>query len=224
VMQFQQELRQCHLGSGLDEEELRSLAAIALPKKVRKREVLFLEGDRATGFFVLLSGGLRIYKAAPGGKEYTVHQIRPGQMFAEAAIFHGGRFPANCVALEDSRVAFFPKDRFTELIKSSPQISLKIIGSLSAFLRDYNRQIENLSLKEVPARLASYLMGESVRQGGSVISLECSKKELARRLGTISETLSRTFKKLRELGVIRVERQRIEILNPTRLARIADGE
>jgi len=217
-------LRQSHLGAGLDEKELQSLAAIAQPRRLGQGAMLFLEGDRAAGFFVLLSGRLRIYKAAPGGREYTIHQISPGQMFAEVAIFHGERFPANCAALDDSLVAFFPKDRFIGLIRESPQISLKIIGSLSAFLRDYNRQIENLSLREVPARLASFLLGESLRQQRQIVTLDCSKKELARRLGTISETLSRSLRKLRELRLIEVVGDRITILDSGELSRIAEGE
>lgn len=220
----EQKLRGSHLGAGLNEAELRSLAAIAQARKIRRGQILFMEGDPATGFFVLLGGGVRIFKAARDGREYTIHQIRPGQMFAEVAIFRGERFPANCMATEDSIVAFFPKDRFIRLIQSSPDISLKIIGSMAAFLRDYNLQIESLSLKEVPARLATWLAAEAGRLGSSEVALESSKAELARRLGTISETLSRALKKLRDSGVVAVERHRITIRDTERLNRIARGE
>jgi CRP/FNR family transcriptional regulator len=173
---------------------------------------------------VLLSGKVRIYKASPDGKEYTLHMISPGQMFAEAAIFKGGTFPANCAAIEDSVVTFFPKDRFVALITKYPQISLKMISALSGFVRDFNQQVENLSLKEVSARLASYLLRMSEESGRNEFELETSKAELASSLGTISETLSRNLKYLRDLGVIRVDGKKIAILDANGLKSIAHGE
>jgi len=157
-MPFESLLKNCYLCRDLDENELAALNAIASFRKVKKGEMIFFEGDSATGFFVLLTGQVRIYKASPDGKEYTLHLINPGQMFAEAAIFRGETFPANGAALRDSAVAFFPKDKFTALVTGSPQISLKMLSALSGFVRQFNRQVEELSLKEVSARLASYFL------------------------------------------------------------------
>ena len=213
-----------HLCSGLSKKEVEAVAAIASVRKAAKGKILFLEGDRAAGFYVLLSGRVRIYKASPDGKEYTIHIIKPGQLFAEAALFQGEAYPANGEALEDSLVAFFPKVAFQSLLRNSPEISLKIITSLSAFVRDFNRQVEELSLREVPARIASYLLIESERLGKNTVELDISKLELANRLGTISETLSRNFKKLSDLRIIVVEGKTITILDLPRLEAVADGE
>jgi CRP/FNR family transcriptional regulator len=217
-------LKGSHLCAGLDPKELGSIADIATQRFLAKNELLFIEGDSATGFFTLVSGRVRIYKASPDGKEYTIHIIRPGQMFAEVAIFHGGLFPANCSAIEKSEVAFFPRDSFLSLLSSSPQISLKIIGSLSAFLREYNELVENLSLKEVTARLASFLLSEYDRIPGEVIQLRFSKSQLASRIGTVSETLSRNFRKLIDNGVIRVNNKEITVVDAEKLKAIAQGE
>lgn len=217
-------LKSCYLCKELDEQELNALAEIVLIRTVAKGEILFLQGDPANGFYVLLSGLIRIYKASPEGKEYTLHTIRPGQMFAEAAIFGGEIFPANSIALVDSVVAFFVKDRFINLIVNSPQISLKMISALSGFVRDFNQQIENLSLKEVSARLAMFLLSQAEASGQNKIVLDISKSELANSLGTISETLSRNFRKMRELGVIDIDGKNISILNFKKLQTIAEGE
>jgi len=217
-------LARCYLCSGMKQEELESIAEIAQGRKYQKDEMLFFEGDPATGFYVLLTGRIRIYKASPDGKEYTMHQILPGQLFAEAAIFRGDVFPANAIAMQESYAAFFPKDNFLKLLADSPQISLKIIGSLAGFVRDFNRQVEELSLKEVPARIASYLLTLYEKNKSSSITLNSSKTDLAKRLGTISETLSRNLKKLKELGVIEGDREEINILDLNRLISIADGE
>lgn len=223
-MDIREYLRRCHFGRDLDEDELAALADIAGHKQIAKGEILFFEGDPAAGFFILLSGRVRIYKASPDGKEYTIHQISPGQIFAEVAVFHGGKYPANCAAMQDSLVAHFPKDKFLNLIKDSPQISLKIISSLAAFLRDYNQQIENLTMREVPGRLASFLLREAAKCKSNEVILDYSKTELARRLGTISETLSRGFRKLKELNLIVEDGKKIVIKDPARLEDIASGE
>jgi CRP/FNR family transcriptional regulator len=217
-------LKGSHLCAGLDPKELGAIAHIAVQRSLAKNELLFIEGDSATGFFTLINGRVRIYKASPEGKEHTIHIIRPGQMFAEVAIFHGGCFPANCSAIEKSEVAFFPRDSFLALLSSSPQISLKIIGSLSAFLREYNELVENLSLKEVSARLASFLLSEYERIPGEVIHLRYSKSQLASRIGTISETLSRNLRKLIDNGVIRVNNKEITVVDAEKLKAIAQGE
>ena len=217
-------LKDCFLCRDLDKDELAALNAIASFRKVKKGEMIFFEGDPATGFFVLLEGQVRIYKAAPDGKEYTLHLINPGQMFAEAAIFRGETFPANGAARQDSTIAFFPKDKFIALITGSPQISLKMLSALSGFVRQFNRQVEELSLKEVSARLASYFLKMTARAGNNVFLLEISKSELARTLGTVSETLSRNLKKMKELGVIEVDGQTITVRDMNLLRNLAEGE
>jgi len=216
-------LKSCNLCRELNEQELNALAEIVLIRAVDRGEILFLQGDPAHGFYTLISGMIRIYKASADGKEYTLHTIRPCQMFAEAAIFGGKLFPANCIALEESVVAFFPKDRFVNLIADSPQISLKMISALSGFVRDFNQQIENLSLKDVSARLALFLLRQAKASGQSKIVLKTSKSELASSLGTISETLSRNFRKMKESGVIDINGNGISILDFNRLRAIAEG-
>ena len=118
-------LKSCYLCKELDEQELNALAEIVLIRTVDKGEVLFFQGDPASGFYTLLSGLIRIYKSSPEGKEYTLHTIRPGQMFAEAAIFGGEVFPANCMAIEDSVAAFFAR---VPMISSASKPSMRRIG------------------------------------------------------------------------------------------------
>ena len=223
-MDIEQALRRSHLCSGLDEGELKKLVRIVRVRKLAKKELLFFEGEPAGGFFILLAGRVRVYKSSPEGKEYTLHIIQPGQMFAEAAIFSGKGYPANCGALEKSEVAFFPKDRFLELIHGSPRVSLKMIASLAAFVREFNLKVEELSLKEVSARLATFLLGERKRCGSDCFKLEITKGELAARLGTVSETLSRNLKKMKDLECIGVAGKTITILDPGRLQAIAEGD
>jgi CRP-like cAMP-binding protein len=217
-------LKNSHLFAGLDDSELNNVASIVELKKVDKSRILFFEGDEAHGFYLLLEGRVKIYKSSPDGKEQILHIISSGQIFAEAAIFHGNRFPANCMAVDDSLVAFFPKDEFISLIKNSPRISLKIIASLSAFVREFTVLVENLSLKEVPSRIATYLLQLAEDNDSETVTLEITKSELAKQLGTLSETLSRGLRKLMDSGIIQVDGNKITIRDPDRLNDIAKGE
>ncbi|HER00208.1 MAG TPA: Crp/Fnr family transcriptional regulator [candidate division Zixibacteria bacterium] len=191
---------------------------------MHKGEMLFFEGDEATGFYLLLEGKVRVYKASPEGKEQILHQINPGQIFAEVAIFEGQRYPANCSALQDSVVAFFPQNDFIKLIEQSPQISLKIIASMAGFLREFTETVENLSLKEVPARIAGYLLKLPLKENDDTVTLDMTKAELAKKLGTQSETFSRGLRKLSDQKIIKVNGKRILILDRNRLIDIAEGE
>ena len=216
-------LRGTALFSELDESELDQLARIVTVKKLPANGMLFFESDPATGFFILLSGQVRIFKAAPDGKEYTLHHIDPGQMFAEAAIFKGNTYPANCQALKESVVLHIPKVEFVQLLSSHPGIAIKMIGRLSAWLREFALKLESLSLKEVPSRLAAYVL-HHIDEDSDVFKIETSKAALASELGTISETLSRAFRKMSDSGVISVQANCIKILDRNRLEDIADGE
>ena len=208
---------------GLSDPERESLRPIVSFLRRDRGSIVFMEGDPAEGFFILLSGRVRIYKTSPDGREYTLHQITPGQVFAEAAIFDGRGYPANCAALEGSTMAFVPRREFTALLARHPQIALKIISALSAWLREFTRKLEELSLKEVPARLAAYLVDLSRKAGSLRVTLDSSKTELAARLGTISATLSRSLKKLSSAGVIAVDGSLVDILDLDRLSEIAAG-
>jgi CRP/FNR family transcriptional regulator len=219
-------LKKSLLFSGLDEEYLAEVAAISVRRTFSKGESLFSEGETATGFYLLASGSIKLCKVSPDGKEKVLHFVHPSETFAEAAFFGDGKYPAEARALESGAALFFPRQEFMGLLERNPRFSLNLIISLSLLLRRFARQIEELSFAEVPARLAAYLMESAAKkstsfQGKTYLDLDIKKGELASRLGTASETLSRTFKKLKEEGVLNVEGNRIMILDMERLQKLA---
>src|SRR5512136_2704766 len=177
-------LNRCPLFAGLKEEELKRIRAIASLKQVVKREILFSDGEVAKGFYVILSGKVKLYKVSSEGKEQILHVVSAPDAFAEAALFLEGSYPAFAEALADSRLLFFPKKEFVQLIERNPQLSINMIVSLSHFLRRFASLIEELSLKEVSSRVAKYLIDlslKSSKEGKSVkeIELDLSKTQLA---------------------------------------------
>jgi CRP/FNR family transcriptional regulator, dissimilatory nitrate respiration regulator len=222
------QLKRCPLFAGLKEEDLKKIRATASLRQVVKKQVLFSDGEEAKGFYVILSGKVKLYKISPEGKEQILHVVSAPDAFAEAALFLEGSYPAFAEALSDGQLLFFPKRDFIQLIERNPQLSINMIVSLSHYLRRFASLIEELSLKEVSSRIAKYLIDLSLKlskEGRSPkeVELDLSKTQLASKLGTISETLSRTLAKMKTKGIIDVKKNKILILNREALEELASG-
>ncbi|MDW7773998.1 MAG: Crp/Fnr family transcriptional regulator [Desulfobulbaceae bacterium] len=214
-MEIKKSIAASVLFSGLSEEELDKIARIAVVKKIARGEMIFFEHDEATGFYMVLEGRVKIYKMSLEGKEQILHIFGPGEPIGEVPVFHGQPFPANAMALVNAILLFFPRREFVNLVTAYPSLALNMLAMLSLRLRRFAAQIESLSLKEVPGRLASYLIYLSEEQGSATqVTLDIPKGQLASLLGTIPETLSRIFARMTEEGLIRVEGRIIHIDDP----------
>jgi CRP/FNR family transcriptional regulator len=193
------------LFNGLTETQLQEIRSTAVDLFYEKGNTIFLEGDAGDGFYIVAHGKIKIFKVSLDGKEQILHIYGPGQPFGEVPVFSGQKFPANAVSLVKSHVLFFPRAAFVDLITSYPSLALNMLAVLSMRLREFTIQIENLSLKEVPGRLASYLLYLATEQKQQdKVNLPISKGQLAGLLGTIPETLSRIFTKMSQQGLITV--------------------
>ena len=200
------------LFKGLPAAQLKELASIALYKQYKRGERIFSEGEDATGFYVVIVGRVKIAKLSPDGKEQILHIIQLREPFGEVPVFAGQRFPANAEAMEESRILFLPREAFIHMIKKEPSVAMNMLALLSLRLRQFSTLIENLSLKDVPSRLASYLLYTSQHQGDAdVLELDVSKALLANFLGTIPETLSRILSKMSQAALIEVDGRRIRL-------------
>jgi len=210
------------LFQGLAENDRSAIAQIAVTRTFRKGDRIFSEGDPGNGFYVVIAGQVKVFKVSADGKEQILHVFESGEPFGEVPVFIGTAFPAHAETIAPARLAFFPKTEFIGLIGRQPVVAMAMLGILSQRLRQFARQVESLSLKEVPGRLAAYLLFVARDQGKTdVISLPISKKHLANLLGTIPETLSRIFAKMSAEGLIRVEQRRISILDRQALEQVS---
>lgn len=211
-------LAQSLLFNGLPAEQLRIIGTIAVAKRYAKGVSIFFEGEPAIGFYMVTAGKVKIFKTSIDGKEQILHIFGPGEPFGEVPVFHGSPFPANAETLTESELLFFPRAEFVNLVTTTPSLALNMLAVLALRLRRFAAQIENLTLKEVPGRLASYLfylMEEQRNQNR--VTLDIPKGQLASLLGATSETLSRIFAKMSEEGLIRVEGKTIFILDAQQL-------
>lgn len=213
------------LFKGLPERQIVEISKIALNRPFNRGQIVFSEGDEANGFYILVSGRIKIFKLSSEGKEQILHIFESGEPFGEAAVFAGETFPAYAETLEESEVIFFPRKAFMELIKRDPSLTMNMLAILSLRLKHFTRLVEDLSLKEVPQRLAAYLLylSESKDEPNNV-ELEILKGQLASLLGTIPETLSRILNKMASQGLIQVQGRKIKLLDRKALKDLASGE
>jgi len=209
------------LFTGLSKTQYEALARIAVRRSFRKRERIFSEGDEGTGFYMVVEGRVKIFKVSAEGKEQILHLFGPGESFGEVSVFTGRGFPADAVTALQTTLLFFPRMAFSALIQKDPALALNMLGQLSMRLRHFADLIEDLSLKEVPGRLAKYLLYLSSKDGDREMALDISKGQLASVLGTIPETLSRILAKMHRQGLIRLRGARILILDRRGLEAIA---
>jgi len=211
-------LRKTALFATLPDDDLRRVADLAVSRRFTKKAAVFREGDRADGFFIVASGKVKLFKLSGEGKEQVLHVLEAGQTFAEAVIFEGGGYPAHAEALTDAELFFLPKRPFIDLLERHPKVAIRMLASLSRWLKRMTDLVESLSLKDVETRLVFYLSEELKARGipskdGAELELAIGKNVLASRLGTVPETFSRTLKKLQDDGLIDVRGKRIRIVS-----------
>jgi CRP/FNR family transcriptional regulator len=224
-MDIRKHLSQVDLFNGLSLQELDEVSRIVWDREYKKGEMIFFDGDEGVGFYIVINGRVKVYKVSPDGKEQIMHIFGPGQPFAEVPVFEGSCYPANAEAMEKSGLFFFPKKDFIKLIHENPSLAINMLASLSQRLKQFSNLIEALSLKEVPGRLASYLLYLSDKKGSiDEFELDITKSQLASFLGTIPETLSRIFSKLANKELARINGPQIVILDRTGLEDLAEGE
>ncbi len=218
-------LKHITLFKGLSDAQITSVASIAVDRAVSKGQVIFAEGKLAEGLYIVLEGRVKIYKATLDGREAVMHIFGPGEPFGEVAVFQNGVFPASAMALEPGKILFLSRKDIVHCITGDPALALNMLATLSLRLQMFTRQVEALTLHEIPRRLAVYLLHISTgTSDGEVIRLDISKHLLAGLLGTARESLSRAFARLVSHQVIAMEGRMITIMDKELLAAVAKGE
>lgn len=216
-------LRSCQLFVGLPTADIAAVASFALTKNLAKGDYLFREGDPAEGFYIVQRGAIKVHRVSAAGKEQVIHVFRPVESFAEAALASEGGYPADARATEASAVVLVPKRDFVALLRSRPELALRMLGSMSQHLRVLVGLLDDLALKDTETRVANWLLKrcpQPLRDGAVLIELDRTKRVLAAELGATSETLSRTLAKFRDQKLLRVAGRTITITQPRQLDKL----
>lgn len=180
-------------------------------------DMLFHAGDPADGLYYVKTGQVRITKMDEQGREVEVVRLEPGDFFGDAVLFVHKEFPVFAEAVKDSEVFFIERSRLLRDLEEMPGLARDFITLLARKCVTLNRRIEALGLQTVRQRLAQFLLMRCQGESACTVELDIKKAELARLLGTISETLSRNLKQLQEEGLIEVSGRTIRIRDCPRL-------
>lgn len=211
-------LQDIPLFSELSVEEFRKITKLSRLINYKRDEYVFHEGDEFKGIFIVIKGLVKIFKISPQGKEYILHLLTKPHLFGDVPLFTGGDCPASVQVLEDSTLLFVPKNDFLKLLEDNPKLSFKIMSGFAKRLKSITVKAENLSLKEVVNRLADYIVKEIEKEGNEKLpepffKIPLSNPTLAAYLGTIPETISRAFKKLKDDNIIRMHGRTVFVKN-----------
>lgn len=216
-------VRKTPLFSALSEEELQKLLRSCPAKSLPAMSQVFSPLQAAESFYVILAGRVKLYKLSGKGDEQILHIYGAGKTFGEAAMWSGVRYPAFAETMADSVLMVVRRSTLKTMVAQNADLVMQMFAGMSAKLREFNQLIEQLSLKDVPARLAHILLELPTMAGTDTIVLKQTKRELAAQIGTIAETLSRALGKLKARGLIEVNGSKITILDAEALADLADA-
>ncbi len=197
---------------GLDHDTLTSVAKSATWKVFPPDAVVFWEGDIETNLYYLQYGSLKAMKASPDGRQQVLRFVQAGEIFNEIGVLAKRPNPATAVALEESGVWLIPRQALEEIVQTHPTTALQIIENMADKIIELVTLATDLSLKTVEARFAKLLLEQAE---GDVIERRrwTNQTELAARLGTVPDVLSRVTRELTKAGLIEMDRQHIRILD-----------
>jgi len=206
----------------LAEPAITELAAHAVERKLKQGQILFTANEPARGLYVVLSGSVRAFRENVDGREQTIHVEHAGGTLAEVAVFDCGPYPSTAAAEEDSEVLFLATEDVRRFMLDYPEAALTALAHMAKKLRVIASLAEQLALKDVGQRLATLLLEEArlatpKLQDGVSFSLPLSHSQLASRLGSVREVVTRALQKLTQQGVIEIHGHRIVILNAKEL-------
>jgi len=216
-------LHRLPLFTDLTESELNLVAARVTIQRFRARETVFSEGDPWRELLVVRDGRVNLLKTAANGRQQLLSVERAGNSLSEISVFDGDPYPATAEAATETTLLRLDAEHFRKICLQHPEMALKVIKVLGHRLRRMGRLIEDLSFSTVRGRLVAYL-GHLAHEAGHRVSegvafeLTENNEQLAARLGTVRELISRNLGRLHNEGLIQISRRTVLVPNPNALA------
>jgi CRP/FNR family cyclic AMP-dependent transcriptional regulator len=197
--------------AGLDLPEIDSISGSVFEKKVGKGEVVTREGDEAEALYFVVSGAVKCYKTSEGGKEQIIRIVLPGDSFNDVAVFDDGPNPASAEAMSAVLLYAIARRDMERILRDHPKVVANATTVLAARIRHYLELVEDLSFRQVIGRIARLLLDYAGDGTGPRPRL--TQQEMAAAVGTAREVVGRSLKTLHEEGAIKMERNRIVIVD-----------
>ena len=209
-------LRTVPIFSELADEDISSLAHLALRKRYPKDTVVFFENEEGDFFFTILEGRIKVTILGDDGREVILSVLGPGDFFGEMALLDNEPRSATAIAVEESELLSLHRNDFQSVLNDNRSITSALIRVLSARLRRANHQISTLALLDVYGRVARVIVDKAREEGkrlrdGRIAFRRATHQEIANRIGTTRETVTRMLKDLERQGLIHVEGKEIVV-------------
>jgi CRP/FNR family transcriptional regulator len=217
-------LSQIALFASLNETELLALAQRAVERRFAPDEMLFWEGEPCAGIFLIVQGSVKIFKTSPGGREMMLALESAPSTVAELPLFDGGPYPASVRAVGPVVSLFINKGEFQQVCRQFPDVALKVLAVVGRRLRHLVGVVEAMTFGSVTQRLAKLLLDASTQAGSDEFDLPLTHQELASRLGTVREVVSRNLARFRGEGLIRIQGHQVRILDRPGLGRESEPQ
>jgi CRP/FNR family transcriptional regulator len=220
----QKSLSQMTLFAGLSESEIQALAQRAVERHYGSGEVLFWEGEPCAGIFLLTEGSAKIFKTSAAGREMMLSLEAAPCSVAELPLFDGGPYPASVRAVEPVAALFINKSDFHQVCRQFPDVALKLLAVVGRRLRNLVAMVESMTFGSVTQRLARLLLDMSRQTGADEFDLALTHQELASRLGTVREVVSRNLARFRAEGIVQIQGHQLRIVDRESLQREAESQ
>ncbi len=210
------------LFAALTETELAGLAQRTVERRFAGGEMLFWEGEACAGIFLIIEGTVKIFRTAASGREVMLSIESAPATVAELPLFDGGAYPASVRATEPVVALFINKNDFQQFCRQYPDVGLKVLAVVGGRLRHLVGLVEAMTFGSVTQRLARLLLDAAKAAGTDSFELGSTHQELASRLGTVREVVSRNLGRFRAQGLIAMEDRQVRILNRAGLEQEAE--
>jgi len=224
LLQKKELLSQISLFAGLSEAEIQVLGQRAVEKRFAQDEMLFWEGEPCAGIFLIVEGSVKIFRVSSGGREMMLSLEAAPASVAELPLFDGGPYPASVRAVEPVVTLFINKSDFQQVCRQYPDVALKVLAVVGGRLRHLVGLVEAMTFGSVTQRLARLLLDGSKQAGADQFDLTLTHHELASRLGTVREVVSRNLARFRSEGLIRMEGHQLRIVDRAGLERESETQ
>ncbi len=206
-----QALRRISLFAGLSGETLARIASVAIRRTYAPGETVIFEGDPCRAAYFVAEGQVRVYRLSPAGREQVLLRLGPGQTFNTVPPLkpHGVNH-ATAEALTPVTLYAITCEDFHRLVVECPEVALALLRDFAGRLDHLTNLVEDLSLRTVRGRLAHFLLEHA--EAGAVTQ-RWTQEEIAAHLGTVRDMVGRTLRAFADAGLVRMERQRITLLD-----------
>jgi CRP-like cAMP-binding protein len=231
------DLRQVIVFQHATDDDLNSILENSIPRSIEAGGFFFLQGDAADYLYVLTNGQVKLMQSNPGGQQVNLRTIQPWQMFGALGIVRKeAAYPATAQALEDSTALAIKGAFLRSLMETRPYLSIDLMHLMTTYIQEMQARYRELATERVEQRVANALLRLAAQTGihlepetakGSGkeagIELSFSRQDVAEMTGSTLYTVSRLLSEWERKGVIETGRERIKIIQPHNLVRIADG-